>query len=471
MKMSGNTCCVSAVLLLGVLISDVLPAQKPTTQQQTCVTSECHAEYAKNTYMHAPVGLGDCKACHEPIADAEHTWQLARKGRDLCESCHLDQASRKIIHEPLKTGECTECHDPHSSDNKFLLTEVSVAALCEKCHQVTKGYEFLHGPTAVGECTVCHNSHSSDHEGLLVAEHSELCFSCHVVTRDELQEYEFVHEPAKNDCIGCHDPHGAANPKMVKSASPQLCYPCHEDIQKIVENSKYRHTVVTGVDGCVQCHTPHASTARFLLKADAKSLCMTCHDKPQGISKDEILPAFTEQLKGMEFLHGPVAQNDCSGCHVSHGSNYFRLLAKNYPPIFYAPFSQENYELCFGCHENTLVLTAQTDGLTDFRNGNQNLHFSHVHKERRGRTCRACHQTHASNLPRHIRETVPYGTWNLPVGFTKTQTGGSCKSGCHLPKAYDRQNPIDYSVRPAATKKEPIVHKESSDEPVDANEV
>ncbi len=78
-------------------------------------------------------------------------------------------------------------------------------------------------------------------------------------------------------------------------------------------------------------------------------------------------------------------------------------MANEYPPIFYAPFSEENYDLGFGRHEKTLVLTSKTEDLTDFRNGDLNLHFLHVNKERRGRTCRACHQTHASNLPRQQR--------------------------------------------------------------------
>ena len=448
MRMLEKLGQVVLVLLIGWSACSAMAVDKPTTEQKTCVTAECHADHSKKAHVHGPVSLGDCKSCHAPLAVAEHTWKLARQGRDLCESCHLDQANKKIIHDPLKTGDCLQCHEPHNSDNKFLLKEKTVAANCEKCHQITRGFEFLHGPTAVGECTMCHEAHSSDHKGLLVAQHAELCFSCHEVTQDELKKYDVVHEPAKNDCIGCHDPHGASNPKMVKSIAPFLCYTCHKDIQKIAENSVYQHTVVSDIDGCMKCHTPHASTAKFLLKKDATSLCMTCHDKPQGISKDEILPAFTEEIKDKKFLHGPVAQNDCSGCHVTHGSKYFRLLAKNYPPIFYAPFAPENYELCFGCHEKTLVQTAKTDNLTDFRNGNQNLHFLHVNKERRGRTCRACHETHASNQPKHIRKSVPYGKWELPVGFSKTETGGTCKSGCHLEKQYDRDKPVDYSAKP-----------------------
>jgi hypothetical protein len=40
--------------------------------------------------------------------------------------------------------------------------------------------------------------------------------------------------------------------------------------------------------------------------------------------------------------------------------------------------------------------------------------------------------------------------WELPVGFTKTATGGNCKSGCHLPKDYDREKPVDYPAPQAA---------------------
>jgi len=449
----------SVIVLICVLASNVFAVEKPTSPQKTCVTEECHADYSKKGYVHGPVGLGDCKACHEPLKPEEHTYQFVRKDGDLCEYCHLEQTTKKNVHEPLKTGDCMQCHDPHSSDNKFLITEKTIASLCDNCHNITEGFQFLHGPTAVGECTVCHESHSSDHKGLLLIEHAQLCYSCHVITQNELKKFEFIHEPVKNDCVGCHNPHGASNSKMVKNFAPYLCYTCHKDRQNVAENSLYQHSVVADIDGCMYCHTPHASSVKFLLKKDAMSLCITCHDKPQKIGKDEVMPAFTKELEGKKFLHGPVAQRDCSGCHIIHGSKYFKLLAKEYPPIFYAPFSEENYDLCFSCHEKNLVLTSKTEDLTDFRNGDLNLHFLHVNKERRGRTCRACHQTHASNLPKHIRESVPYGMWQLPVGFTKTETGGGCISGCHLPKDYDRNNAVDYSAPRVAKSELPTSDK------------
>lgn len=436
---------VGLTFVVGVV--GAVAVEKPTTSQATCVTAECHADYSKQTYVHGPVSLGDCKSCHTEADPNAHTYSLTRQGNDLCEYCHLDQTTKQHIHEPLKTGDCTQCHDPHTGENRALLLEPTTAKLCQKCHETGMDVKFPHGPVAVGECSICHASHSADRENLLLDEPTSLCFSCHVITKEELGKFEFVHEPARNDCVGCHNPHGANNWKMVKSDAPELCYACHADIQDMAENSAHKHTAVTEKDGCLQCHTPHASTVQFSLKAAPMSLCVSCHDEPVTAENDEVIPSFTAQIEDKAFLHGPVAQKDCEGCHSTHGSAHFRLLIKDYPRLFYAPFSVDNYALCFNCHPDSLVLTERTAELTDFRNGDRNLHYVHVNKEDRGRTCRSCHATHASDLPKHIRQSVPYGAWDLPIQFRKTETGGGCQPGCHLPLAYDRQTPVAYETQ------------------------
>jgi predicted CXXCH cytochrome family protein len=147
--------------------------------------------------------------------------------------------------------------------------------------------------------------------------------------------------------------------------------------------------------------------------------------------------------------HGPVSDGTCSGCHQVHGGDISRLLNKPYPEEFYSPFELERFELCFSCHDQQLVVQPKTDGLTRFRNGEVNLHFLHVNKDRRGRTCRACHNTHASTNPLHIREAVPYGNWQLPINFTKSDTGGACAPGCHQELGYDRETPVDPAAAPA----------------------
>ncbi len=93
--------------------------------------------------------------------------------------------------------------------------------------------------------------------------------------------------------------------------------------------------------------------------------------------------------------------------------------------------------------KKTVVLDEFTTTLTDFRNGIQNLHFAHINRKK-GRTCRACHEMHASDQEKHIRKEIPFSPfWSYSIVFTKTPTGGKCVVGCHKPRVYDRENPVD----------------------------
>jgi predicted CXXCH cytochrome family protein len=175
-----------------------------------------------------------------------------------------------------------------------------------------------------------------------------------------------------------------------------------------------------------------------LLVADGIDVCLKCHDGVIKVDKYE-LAHMKQLLAANPEHHGPIQGKECSGCHKPHGSAFFRLLTNEYPKEFYAPFRESNYDLCFRCHDSSLVKEERTATLTEFRDGNRNLHFVHVNKTPKGRTCRSCHETHASTLPNHIRISVPFGTWSLPVGFKKSENGGSCESGCHAVQKYDRR--------------------------------
>ena len=91
----------------------------------------------------------------------------------------------------------------------------------------------------------------------------------------------------------------------------------------------------------------------------------------------------------------------------------------------------------------------KTTTLTDFRTGDLNLHYVHVNRKKKGRSCRACHETHAASKEKQIRDSVPFGPggWELPIGFEKTNSGGSCAPGCHRPYAYDRIELVPYGAR------------------------
>jgi len=437
------------------LTSHALCVEKPQTEQDTCITEECHGEHTSKPIIHDPVSESSCEACHESINVKEHTFSLTYEEPELCVQCH-DELSKKYVHSALDDGQCSQCHETHASENESRLLAKTVGEMCAECHEVTEDDTHVHGPASVGECTLCHEAHESDHENRLTMGLEQLCVFCHVTTKEELEGLEFVHEPVRENCVGCHDPHGADNWKMLKAETPDMCFPCHEEIQIMAETSKHQHNVVLEPGGCLKCHTPHASSVRPLLASVPGNQCMMCHDKPLEMTRGQVLPAIIDQIRDKKYLHGPVKEGDCSGCHMTHGSDHFRVLAKEYPAKFYASFDETKYELCFGCHEKTLVRTSTTEDLTDFRNGSQNLHFLHVNKETRGRTCRACHQTHASNQLKHIRASVPYGGWkNLPIKFIKTDTGGLCNPGCHLQKVYDRQTAVDYPVKPARRRPRP----------------
>ena len=88
-----------------------------------------------------------------------------------------------------------------------------------------------------------------------------------------------------------------------------------------------------------------------------------------------------------------------------------------------------------------LIVEAQrTTTATRFRDGDVNLHFVHVARETRGKSCQTCHDPHATSRPKLVRDDVAYGShgWRLKIGFEPTDTGGGCAKTCHVVKRYTR---------------------------------
>lgn len=404
-----------------------------------CVAVDCHANLVTVAYQHGPVFVGACESCHEP-EQPDHKFPLKRTGVELCTFCHPIMGGRKHVHEVLGKEGCLPCHNPHGSNTKFLLTAASTELVCQPCHSIERKPR-LHGPFAAGECTVCHEPHQGDYAHLLRGgDGKDHCLVCHRSMATKMQAAGVIHKPAENECTGCHEPHSSSFDSMLKTPVEQLCFECHPDVEGRVANAQSPHGAVFTGHQCANCHDPHAEGRPNLLRDELRDLCLRCHDKPLEAYDGRTIPDMRPVLLDRKSLHGPVQAGQCNACHEVHGSSNAKLLTKHFPPEFYDAFDLANYALCFECHPKAIVLEKETTTLTNFRDGSRNLHYLHVNRPEKGRTCRTCHEIHGSNLPRHMASEVQFegGAWSMPIRFVETSDGGSCSPGCHKPYSYSR---------------------------------
>ena len=301
---------------------------------------------------------------------------------------------------------CTTCHADKMRDKLDRAVHMADAGECDTCHQPVAG---LRHPREKSSITVP------------PPRSADLCYRCHKRVTAEV-----VHAPvAAGECTVCHVPHRTPGSSLLKKKGADLCFMCH---QRAGFTHRYGHGPVKG-GNCLYCHDPHGSGSKKLLRKFGAGLCFDCHDRALEVG---------------ESVHEPVGYGECWGCHAIHGSQHRQLLKGNFDEEMYFPYERSRYELCFLCHRPELA-EAQTTELTGFRNGHYNLHFLHVNKGDRGRSCKACHDPHKAEQPRLVMPEVPgFGTWSIPMFFTVTSNGGTCVVGCHKPKTYDRIEPVTY---------------------------
>jgi predicted CXXCH cytochrome family protein len=314
---------------------------------------------------------------------------------------------------------------------------------------------WSHSPFADGDCSICHQRKDPSNPGKVTKAGNDLCFECHDDLRATLATSKVKHASVVESCTSCHNPHNARYRYLLVDEPMAMCTGCHTKIKKDWDAAAVKHGALATGKTCMGCHTPHASSAEKLLLKASLEVCLSCHDK-DGLKDDQgkALTNIKKLLDSNPVHHAPVANGDCTACHSPHSSPNFRLLTLPYPAQFYSPFDPKAYALCFDCHNDEMIRAKETT-ITGFRDGPRNLHFLHVNKAERGRTCRACHEVHASKQPFQIRDGVPYGNkaWILKLHYAKASDGGSCDKTCHSQKAY--KNVSKKRVKSAAVKRSP----------------
>lgn len=432
--------CLVWVLVTGASAQQVRPGPiDPSLPTSSTCAVQCHIDVWNHKYMHGPAAR-ECEACHVQGSPDEHKFYLVEEPKELCVRCH-SLAHQSGIHTPVGEGACLECHSPHGSEFPSAVRLDPRRDLCLKCHADNfRNEPFVHGPVAVGACVLCHKPHASTLPNLLADEPRKLCLTCHAEVVDTKGGLLHEHGAVQETCTACHNPHASVHEYQLREEAPNLCAQCHQDkIDEMTGGRPVVHGAITAQGGCTTCHAPHTSVLPALERTTQPGLCLSCHDKELKTADGRTLTNMAKLLKDNPDHHGPIREGACTACHAPHSSEHFQLLIDEYPPEFYAPFSIDRFKLCFECHISDLVLKPTGKGLTNFRDGDKNLHWLHVNQEK-GRTCRACHEVHASQRPAHIREAVPFGSagWMLEINFEQTTTGGSCAPACHKTHAYDR---------------------------------
>lgn len=404
-KMMRVGLCV--VGILGLLLWSQLQAapRAPRYLQpnQSCVNDSCHKEQTSYKRLHlSRFGKFMCKHCHKPVQANRHKFKPADKTQTTCIGCHKD----------FKPG-----------------------------HGKRKHWRFEHGPVAVGACLTCHNPHGSNKKNLMSHSQAKLCMNCHNDLSASRSGLHKTHKPVKDaKCMSCHEAHGSKDRHMLHPNLVQKCLHCHKKVKTQLANVKSHHGAVLRGQQCMNCHTGHERRHKAMLKKPDSKLCLSCHNKSVVLRGKKQLINIKKHLATHKNHHDPIKKGKCTACHSAHGSMHEKLFVKAFPAMLYSTFTSNTYALCFSCHKIESITSKQTYKATKFRNGAFNLHFLHV-RRKKSRSCRFCHDPHASNKPHLMRESIRFGSWNLKVGFKSQNHGGLCQTACHEPRRYNRKKP------------------------------
>jgi predicted CXXCH cytochrome family protein len=321
------------------------------------------------------------------------------------------------------------------------------------CHPVpVSGTIPRHIPYLEGRCTVCHLDHSAAQPLLLKEKGPAMCLQCHAETEMMDSSTELVHPPVQEVCTDCHAPHESRVRNLLREVSDlHACAECHADFLEASRQMPFRHRFFDPETECGSCHYAHRSMDGKYLRENLTESCLTCHDLPIQV-EGRVLENLARELREAPYVHEAMKEKSCAVCHTPHGARQSSLLRTGYPAGKYEAYDPQQYALCWQCHDSALVEDVKGVGVTQFRNGETNLHRVHVADLRQGRACHICHAPHAAENRHLLRTQIRFKNWVAPLEMHVSADGGSCRTPCHQERAYHRGIPAGASeespVRP-----------------------
>jgi predicted CXXCH cytochrome family protein len=448
---------------------------KPTRiPQELCTT--CHLPKEDRPIKHEPFQKFECVKCHSPHGGSSKAFISESSLALLCRTCHdgkehdgkvvsLGPQKVDFPHDPTAKGDCGGCHFSHQAHHEKLLVRDKKLDLCLGCHRKiiplalaadgqADGYTV---PRPMPADTLVLSGDLLVPGFIPPPPPSDSLYYYVTGPVEEMERFEpapidtigkqivsltYVHKPLTSDCSACHKSHGSNYKGMQRDEPRRLCLGCHKEFENRIQTAKSHHGAAFDTTACGKCHLDHASRYPHLLRESSRTICMSCHNRQIKTEMNAMLANIEGQISNARSVHEPI-NTGCVACHLNHGASERALLRGAYPAANYTAFTGKSYQLCLSCHKSE-PFTQPGGAVSAFRNGSQNLHFLHV-RGAKDRVCSNCHTPHGSTQMSLIDPRPEFGPKRveLPIGFEKTSTGGSCSSGCHRRLYYDRETVVE----------------------------
>ncbi|MDH3272098.1 MAG: cytochrome c3 family protein, partial [Gemmatimonadota bacterium] len=400
-----------------------------------------------------------CTTCHDPHLSSPANF-LRQEPRDqasgLCLTCHVKAGWAGSTHESsnvtwlgsaIRDQSCLTCHAPHTEQGAERLLRSggaggvsTIEETCFLCHQSTAGGGVA--PDVQSEFLKA-NAHPvtmnpGGHRPVFIDRPpTGLPENVALAPGTTAEDNRFT-DVAHVECVDCHNPHqvtatnrtegmrgidltGAEVQSVVTAIAPPIdgldnsemypvCLRCHGDTYDLVlgtadlpsgaqpankrlelqrTNSAYHPVSGPGRNRSTNLNAQLTAAG---LGIDAVIECTDCHNSD----------AYETTLGRV-----PATGIDDDTPVGPHGSSYPSLLRAPYWNNLPGPasWSQNNFGLCFTCHDvAALVLNDRQDrgSRTNFyqADGNDNLHLVHLddRADRAQATCKSCHYSIHSNV-------------------------------------------------------------------------